>query len=290
MHSNLHASPDGSRTAAAISPGWQAHLKLGFEQRERGTVLTQRLHTGPLRVQKPLYPEGSDPCHAIIVHPPGGIAAGDQLYIDLHLHRAAQAVLCTPGATKWYRSQGVQSSQTLTLHAQADSVVEWLPQENIVFDSAQVVMKTRLELDSSARMLGWDITCLGRSAHSERFTQGQLAQRIDFYRAGKLVWSERGHLRGNDPLLQSPTGLQGHTTYGTMWLAGIAPGRDLLKALRKIEFTQGACAVTALPDVTLIRTLSSSCEAIRQHFIQLRQIIRPCWLQREAQPLRIWAT
>ncbi len=290
MHNDFHPSPDNPRNPPAISSGWQAHLKLGFEQRGQGTVLAQRRHAGPLRVQKPLYPEGSDPCHAIIVHPPGGIAAGDQLRIDLHLHQTAQAVLSTPGATKWYRSQGAQSSQTLTLQAQADSVVEWLPQENIVFDSAQVMMKTRLELDASARMLGWDITCLGRSAHNERFTQGRLTQRIDFYRAGKLAWSERGRLQGNDPLLQSPIGLRGHIVYGTMWLAGIAPEKNMLEELRGIEFTQGICAVTALPDITLIRILSSSCEAARQHFIQLRQIIRPCWLQRKALPLRIWAT
>ncbi len=290
MYSDLHSSTDTSRTAPAALPGWQAHLQLGFEQRERGTVLAQRRHTGPLRVQKRLYPEGTDPCHVIVVHPPGGIAAGDRLRIDLHLHHGAQAVLSTPGATKWYRSQGAQSSQILNLHAQAGSVIEWLPQENIVFDAAQVVMKTHLELDAGARMLGWDITCLGRSAHNERFTQGELVQRIDCCRGGRLVWSERGRLRGNDPLLQSPAGLRGHTVFGTLWLAGMPLDKGLLDALRKIEFSQGICAVTALPDITLVRILSSSGEAVRQHFIRLRQIVRPCWLQREARPLRIWAT
>jgi urease accessory protein len=62
---------------------WQANLALRFAEREGGTILAASRHEGPLRIQKALYPEGRDICHAIVLHPPAGICGGDHLHIDV---------------------------------------------------------------------------------------------------------------------------------------------------------------------------------------------------------------
>src|SRR6186997_1982361 len=115
---------------------WRAELALGYERRGPRTVLATRRHDGPLVVQKALYPEGDAVCHGIIVHPPAGIAGGDELDLQARVGAGAQALLTTPGATKWYRSAGALASSHIRWTVDADAALEWLPQETIVFSGA----------------------------------------------------------------------------------------------------------------------------------------------------------
>ena len=94
---------------------WQAHLALKFADDGGTTRLVERSHSGPLRVQKPLYPEGARICHAIVLHPPGGVVGGDQLSVHAGVGSGAHALLTTPGAAKWYRANGHVSRQQINL-------------------------------------------------------------------------------------------------------------------------------------------------------------------------------
>jgi urease accessory protein len=76
---------------------WQAELDLSFVRRGEQTVLSRNQHRGPLQVQKALYPEGKDTCHIAVLHPPGGVAAGDRLGVRVSLGEESRALLTTPG-------------------------------------------------------------------------------------------------------------------------------------------------------------------------------------------------
>jgi len=142
---------------------WRAELALEYERRGARTVLAKRRHDGPLVVQKPFYPEGDQVCHTIVVHPPAGIAGGDELQLTARAGADARVLLTTPGAGKWYRSAGAWARQHLSFDVAPAASLEWLPQETIVFDGARADLRTEVQLQSDAVFIGWEILCLGRT-------------------------------------------------------------------------------------------------------------------------------
>src|SRR5882672_8293826 len=147
--------------ADPLAQAWKAELRLRFAAEGGRTVLRERRSEGPLVVQKPLYPEGEAVCHAIVVHPPGGIAGGDELDLQVSAATGSHALLTTPGAGKWYRSAGPLARQSL--HFDVAGTLEWLPRETIVFDGAHASFECTVELRNDARYIGWEVLCLGRS-------------------------------------------------------------------------------------------------------------------------------
>ena len=94
---------------------WLAELHLHFARHKTRTVLIENRHSGPLRVQKALYPEGGQVCHAVIIHPPGGLAGGDKLSVEINLEANSNVVVLTPAASKWYKAPLLPCSQQTTI-------------------------------------------------------------------------------------------------------------------------------------------------------------------------------
>ena len=259
---------------------WKAQLSLRFQRREQRTVLSQRRHEGPLVVQKPLYPEGDEVCHAIVVHPPGGIAGGDQL--SLEVKGEGHALLTTPGASKWYRSAGPWARQKLSF--EVDGALEWLPRETIVFDGALAELECEVRLGSAARYIGWEIVCLGRTGSGERFSRGTLRVHTRIVGNEKLLWMERGEIGGGSALLRSPVGLGGKTVFGSLIAAAPRFEASLVTRCRKIA------ATTVLPGLLIARYLGDSTEEAFERFSALWSLLRPALTGRPAAAPRIWRT
>lgn len=272
-------------------PGWEAHLALRFTAQSGRTVLSHRRHQGPLAIQKPLYPETPAICHGAILHPPGGIAGGDHLHIDIELQQGAHTVLTTPGATKWYRSGAREASQTVSIRCGAAARMEWLPQENIVFDAAEARSRLHVDLAPDAVFLGIDIFCLGRTASGETFRDGSLRLEQRIVRDGRPLWTERGHLEpGRRPLDAAPV-LGEQPVFATVVLAGCAVPDELLAACRTIDAGEHAQhGVTRLPDLLVARWLGARSEAARAWAMALRTLLRGHVCDIAATVPRLWNT
>lgn len=274
------------------APGaaWTARLDLEFARRGGGTVLASCRHEGPLRVQKALHPEGPGICHAIVLHPPSGLVGGDELRIHVRAGERCDAVLTTPGAARWYRSTGAAARQRVRLDLGAGACAEWLPHENIVFDGARADMAWEARLAPDARLIAWDLTCLGRTGSGERFERGAVRLSSTLRRAGSLAWIERGEVVPAGAVARSPAGLGARSVFGTMIVAAPAIEDAWLAAAREQMPARGEAAVTRLPGVLLARYLGDSGEAAREYFVALWRRLRAPVLGRAPVPPRIWST
>lgn len=282
------ASPDPR--APARDGGWDACLSLAYARQGERTALVRRAHRGPLVVQKPLYPEGAAVCHGIVVHPPAGIAGGDQLSLDVHVGEAAQALLTTPGAGKWYRSAGARSRLIQRIRVGQGGVCEWLPQESIVFDRALGELVTEVDLGPQAIYLGMEMVCLGRTGSGERFRQGELLLNTRIRRSGATLWLERGCLAGGSALLDSPVGLAGQPVFASLLVVAPDLPASLLEACREPRPAAGEGAVSLLPGLLVARYRGPACEPGRRWLVDLWRILRPPLLGRPAAVPRIWNT
>lgn len=274
----------------AFLRSWHAELALDFERRGGRTVLAARRHEGPLVVQKPLYPEGEAVCHAIVVHPPAGIAGGDELELDVRVAQGGSALLTTPGAGKWYRSGGAWARQALRFDVGEDACLEWLPQETIVFDGALANLNTRVRLARGACFIGWEVLCLGRTGSGERFANGECRLSTEVSREEQLLWRESGRIEASGRLMQAAAGLGESTVCATLYAAAEGLGAELVAACRSVEPASGRCAVTLLPGVLLARYLGDSSESARHYLIGVWRQLRPWLAGRDAVEPRIWST
>ena len=280
-----------------LKPHWQARLALRFADDAGTTRLIDKNHFGPLRVQKALYPEGARVCHAIVVHPPGGVVGGDTLAVRASVGAGAHAFISTPGAAKWYKANGRTSRQDITLDIQAGARLEWLPQETIFFDAAEVELTHAVTLGPDARYLACDILCFGRTASGETFNSGKVTQKISIRQDGKLIWWEQGALGAAS--MHSPLGLNGKTVCASMIAAGRIFPASVLNAIRldvaEMRFQygvreSGAFGISQLKSVLVARYLGHSSEMARRVMLCVWRHLRPELMSCAAVVPRIWNT
>lgn len=286
--------------------GWHGHLSLHYRRADEAGVartVAHDRHHGPLRVLKPLFPEGPAVCHHVLVHPPGGLVGGDRLDVEVEVGEGAHALVTTPGATRLYRSEGAPAAQQVRLRLAAGARLEWLPLEAIAYPGCDAANGVELALAPGAECIGWDLLALGLPASGQPFTCGRVRQHLGW----PGVWLERGVIDAADAaLLHGPAGLAGRGVVGVLWFAAGTPiepaRRELLLAAARGD---GAADPTAAavsdapcvegatsPDARLLvlRVLASRVEPAWQRLRAVRAAWRALAWELSPSLPRIWRT
>ncbi len=274
---------------------WHAQLDLDYNT-EAGRCVARHTHSGPLRILQSLYPEGDATCHNVLVHPPGGLVGGDTLDIGVRVREGAHGLVTTPGATRFYRSDGELALQRTAITMDAGARLEWLPLEALCYTGCIAENSLRMTLAPGAELMGWDVTALGLPAAHKPFDKGSFCQHIE----APGVWLERAHIKASDALLMdSPLGLAGHRCVATLFFvagtkldrhrrqSALDVARSVIEA-HPLRLTAGATS----PDgqVLLVRVLAPVVEPamalLREVWLAWRSHL---WTLPSSSP-RIWST
>lgn len=271
---------------------WEAHLQLGLTHKDDKTILSKRCHVGPLTIQRPFYPELDGTCHLYILHPPGGIVGGDNLTIDVLCDEHTSTLFTTPGASKFYKSNGFTARQSQNLVVKEHACLEWLPQETILFDTARAHSSTRVQLSEKSSFIGWEIVSFGRPACDEKFEHGLYKQDFEIWQDDEPLLIDRVAIRDRAEVFNSLWGLQMQPVMGLMTIVNNNP-IALEKACAVIQGMikdVSRLSVTVIGPILVCRCLDVNSMSIRNIFIKIWRSIRSLILNKEPNEPRIWST
>ncbi len=251
--------------------------------------MTHERHTGPLVIQRPFYPAGSGSCHVYLLHPPGGVAGGDQLSFDTTLGPECEVLITTPGATKYYRSAGRAAQQTQMITVGRRAFLEWFPQETIVFDAADVSLRTEVELAEGAGFIGWEILCLGRRASGQVFSSGRVRQCFEVKNQKGPLILDRALYEGGSAFLSAAFGLDGASVVGVLLIAQATEA--LVAAICAVWNTAEALvSATLVNSVAICRYLGHSANEAKALFTEAWLLAKTELTGHRPELPRIWAT
>ncbi len=269
-------------TATATFAANRAQGEAIFDVRHDGRVTRRgRLHeSGSLRVRFP-SPEMPDELSAVFVNTAGGLAGGDAFAFDITAGEGSRLTLTTAAAEKVYRSPGPDTRISVSLRAQADATLAWLPQETILFDRARCERTFAIDLAESATLALCEMVVFGRTAMGERMSAGHFVDRWRVRRGGRLVFAETVRLDEDiGAVLSRPACANGGVAIGT---ALFAPGDEaLVTRLRGEGEFRGEVGVSAWNGIAMARFCAQDATALRADMTAVLTRARA------APPPRLW--
>ncbi|WP_417784241.1 urease accessory protein UreD [Terasakiella pusilla] len=168
-------------------------IDLSFVYKDGETGLGRLYYRDPLKV---LFPRG-DVKTAALVTTGGGLFGGDTYDVDVHFGAHTQALVSAQAAEKVYRSSGPDCKINVNLKIDEEAVVEWLPQETILFEKARFRRTTKVDFAKGAKGLVGEMIVFGRLASGEEVTEGLLREAWEIRNEGKLIWADALHIEGD---------------------------------------------------------------------------------------------
>ena len=254
-------------------------LELGITVSGGRSVATKQYHDGALKIIRPHYLDDSGQVYYITVNPGGGYVGGDSYDIAVSVDDGASVLLTDQSATKVYRTPGSYVSQNLHFKVGAGAVLEYIPDQLILYRDADFRQHMTVEVDPEAHVFLSDIVTPGWSPDKEmfRYRQAHLRSTVRVGDTLALVDNMRIQPLEEHEEIASPTFLGENTHFATAICFDPQMDEDLIvqvrDAISEVEGVQASVTPTDVPGFVL-RGVADRTEHLMEVVLRAAHVVR----------------
>jgi urease accessory protein len=193
-------------------------------------------------------------------------------------------VLTTQAAEKVYRSDGPDAEVAVRLALAPGSRLDWLPQEQILFDGARLRRTLAVDMAGDALLTLVESVVFGRVARGETLEEGAFRDRWRVRRDGQLVFAEDVRLDGaiRDTLARRAIGA-GARAFATV--LHVAPDAEARRedARAALDGAACECGASAWNGMLVARFLSPDPQRLRADLVRFLERFRGASMPRSWQ-------
>src|SRR6056297_799825 len=188
-----HACPGAARALGAMRVAGGVDVRA--EVRGGKSRVTHLRERDGFKVR---FARRASPPEGVIINTGGGLASGDAIRQTFDVGKDAELTMTTQAAERCYRSgDGATTSIDVAATVNDNAVLNWLPQETIIYDEARLSRSIDVSLAPTARLLMSETVVFGRRAMGEILRGGLFTDRWRIVRDGKLIFAENARV-GDD--------------------------------------------------------------------------------------------
>jgi urease accessory protein len=253
-------------------------VRVRFGAQSGRTQALERAESGGYRVR---FPRLAATCEAVLINTGGGMAGGDRMRAEFSLDAGTRACVTTQAAEKVYGSQGPLTEIEIDFRLAAESRLDWLPQETILFRGSRWRRKLSADVAADASLTMAESIVFGRLAMNEVVDRGFCHDCWRIRRGGRLVFAEDMRLDGN------PAGLLAAKASGNGALAlatilHVAPDSEqrLEEARDLLAGASSECGASAWNGMLVVRLLSRDPQEFRADLVRFAEAFRQAAMPR----------
>ena len=247
---------------------------VGFACRQGRARLATLQQSGSAKAMLPRV-HGPVP-EVVFLNTSGGLTGEDRLSYALDIPSETEVTATTQTAERGYASPGPAAHVKVSATVGAGGRLNWLPQETLIYEDANVSRETKVELCGDAACLMVETIVLGRHAMGEVPRRARLTDRRQISRDGRPVWAETLRL-DTAALTQTgqPAVLNGARCFAVIAL--IAPNAPDLTDRIRATLTVSGCrsAASGWDGKLLIRITAEDGWPLRQQVARTLRALAP---------------